>query len=134
MMKLVHHPMGVVAHPLPPEFALWLEELPPDYEAQAIAPCRFEIHDDADAHARMVVGVDADGARCYMRHHHTVMAQRFDIDEWPLHVPLWQERRVAWRLLDGGWLHHSERTERLDGCQPRHRSEAWQVHPALTGF
>lgn len=132
-MLLIHHPIGSV-DTLPPEFACWLEELPEAYEAQAIAPSHFEIHDDADAHARMVVGVDADGERCYVRHSHTVMAQRFDIDEWPLHVPLWQERRTAWRLLDGAWLHHHQRTERLDGCQPRHLSEAWQVSPVLTGF
>ena len=120
---------------LPVEYAFWLDDLPSDYDAVVIAPWRFETHEDATARARKVVGLDQTGQRCYVRHTHTVMVERFDIEEFPLEVPVLRERRVAWRLSDGRWLSLSERTERLDSCRPRLvRSGPELVNGALAGF
>lgn len=120
--------------PLPAEFGPWLEELPSGYEHEVIVPRRFELHEDAPAHARTVVGLDAHGERCYLRHAHTEVQAGFDIDECPQDRPLAREDRVAWRLLDGRWLHRSERTERLQSCRPRHLSQPPQLWPRLVGF
>lgn len=97
----------------------WLDELPPDYAVQVVPPIRYESHEDGPAHARMVVGLDAQGLRCYLRHTHTVTEDRFDIDEFPLEVAVLRERRIAWRLADGQWLTLLDRADRLDSCRPR---------------
>jgi hypothetical protein len=97
----------------------WLTELPRTYRAAVVKPVRYETHRDAMAHAQKVVGLDAEGRRCYVRHLHTVVDQRFDIDEWPLEVPSGGERRVAWRLHSGRWLMLADRIDRLDSCSPR---------------
>jgi hypothetical protein len=120
---------------LPEEYAFWIDDLPADYDAVVIAPWRFETHVDEVAHARKVVGLDEQGQRCYVRHTHTVTVERFDIEEYPLEVPVLRERRVAWRLSDGRWLSLSERAERLDSCRPRLvRSGPELLSGALAGF
>lgn len=105
----------------------WLDELPEDFAAQVVAPLRFEEHRDAAAHARMVVGLDAEGRRCYLRHTHTVTEDRFDIDEFPQEVAVLRERRLAWRLRSGRWLTLSERMDRLESCRPRLSREGPQL-------
>ena len=70
----------------------WLDELPAEYAVQVVPPIRYESHEDGLAHARMVVGLDAQGQRCYLRHTHTVTEDRFDIDEFPLEVAVLRER------------------------------------------
>jgi len=97
----------------------WLNELPRPYLATVVMPVRYETHCDALAHAQKVVGLDAEGRRCYVRHLHTVVEQRFDIDEFPLDVAACSERRVAWRLRSGRWLMLADRIDRLDSCKPR---------------
>ncbi len=97
----------------------WLDELPVDFAGQVVVPIRYEAHEDGLAHARMVVGLDAQGQRCYLRHTHTVTEDRFDIDEFPLEVAVLRERRIAWRLQDGQWLSVLDRMDRLDSCRPR---------------
>lgn len=104
-----------------PAEAPWDGELPSRWRAQVVAPCRFTVHVDDWAHARKVVGWDAEGRRCYVRHLHTEVEQRFDIDEFPLDVPVWRERRIAWRLAGGDWLLQVDRAERIDSCRPRLR-------------
>ncbi|MCO5977280.1 hypothetical protein [Ideonella oryzae] len=106
----------------------WLDELPADYAVQVVPPIRYESHEDAPAHARMVVGLDAQGQRCYLRHTHTVTEDRFDIDEFPLEVAVLRERRIAWRLSNGQWLTLLDRADRLDSCRPRVVREG--PHPA----
>jgi hypothetical protein len=108
---------------------LWLDELPPPFNALVVPPLRFETHVDSAAHASKVVGLDAQGRRCYVRHTHTVTEDRFDIDEFPLEVAVLRERRMAWRLASGRWLRLSERLDRLDSCRPRLRREG----PDLVG-
>ena len=97
----------------------WLDELPPAFGPLVVRPLRFEAHDDGAAHARKVVGLDAQGRRCYLRHTHTLTEDRFDIDEFPLEVAVRRERRIAWRLRSGRWLRLVDRMDRLDSCQPR---------------
>jgi hypothetical protein len=105
------------------EFAHWRDELPDAYSHQAVPPLQFELHEDAPAHARKVVGLDADGRRCYLRHTHTVTEDRFDIDEFPLEVAVLRERRIAWRLRSGRWLGVLDRMDRLESCRPRLQRE-----------
>lgn len=102
-----------------PDPDLWLDELPPNFNALVVVPLRLETHEDRAAHARKVVGWDASGQRCYVQHTHTVTEDRFDIDEFPLEVAVLRERRFAWRLASGRWLRLTERLDRLDSCRPR---------------
>jgi hypothetical protein len=113
------------------DLVLWLDELPADYCAEVVAPLRYEAHVDTAAHARKVVGLDAQGQRCYVRHTHTVTEDRFDIDEWPVEVAVLRERRIAWRLGNGRWLRVVDRMDRLESCRPR----LWREGPdVLPGF
>ncbi|NRT55400.1 hypothetical protein HNQ01_001110 [Leptothrix sp. C29] len=99
----------------------WREDLPAGFMARVVEPRRFVVHVDAQAHARKTVGLDADGRRCYVHHLHTEVDERFDIDEFPVEVPLRRERRVAWRLQgDDCWLLQVERLDRLESCRPQH--------------
>lgn len=102
-----------------PDQTAWLEELPEAFAQQVVPPWRYESHVDAAAHARKLVGLDAQGRRCYLRHTHTRTEDRFDADEWPEEVAVLRERRFAWRLQDGRWLRLIERMDRLDACRPR---------------
>ena len=77
---------------------MWLDDLPPSFNRLVVPPLRFETHVDHDAHALKVVGLDARGSRCYIRHTHTMTEDRFDIDEFPLEVAVLRERHMAWRL------------------------------------
>lgn len=97
----------------------WQEELPLHFSAFIVAPQRFESHVDDAAYARKVVGLDGEGRRCYIRHLHTEVEQRFDIDEFPLEVATGRERRIAWRLQSGRWLLQVDRIDRLESCRPR---------------
>lgn len=108
---------------------MWLDDLPPSFNRLVVPPLRFETHVDHDAHALKVVGLDARGSRCYIRHTHTMTEDRFDIDEFPLEVAVLRERHMAWRLASGRWLHLSERMDRLDSCRPR----LFREGPALLG-
>jgi hypothetical protein len=113
----------------------WLDELPLDYGALVIAPRRFESHTDEAAYARLVVGLDAEGRRCYLKHLHTEVEERFDIDEFPLEVAVGRERRIAWKLSNGRWLLQVDRLDRLDSCRPRlDHSPPVQVHESELGF
>lgn len=98
----------------------WRDELPASFSALVVAPLRYETHVDEAAQARKLVGLDADGRRCFLRHTHTLVEQRFDIDEFPVDVPVLHERQLAWRLRSGRWLHLVERLDHLQGCRPRH--------------
>lgn len=98
----------------------WEAHLPADYAAQAVVPRHYESHTDEAAHARKIVGLDAQGQRCFLLHTHTVTEDRFDIDEFPLEVPVLHECRIAWRLISGEWLSLGERMDRLESCRPRH--------------
>ena len=97
----------------------WREELPDSFGLLVVTPQRFERHEDAPAHAQKIVGLDASGRPCYLRHTHTLTVERFDIDEFPLEVAVLRERRFAWRLASGRWLRLGERLDRLDSCRPR---------------
>lgn len=97
----------------------WWAELPAEYAGLAVVPMGFEQHRDRDARADKVVGLDAEGRRCYLRHSHLRTEDRFDVDEFPLEVPVLHERRIVWRLRDGRWLSLAERTDRLESCRPR---------------
>lgn len=113
----------------------WLEELPDLFCSQVIAPTRFVRHVDDMAHASKVVGLDAHAQRCYVRHLHTQVEERFDIDEFPLQVAVRRERRIAWRLLDGRWLLQVDRIDRLDRCRPHlEHADPVLVPEAALGF
>lgn len=97
----------------------WQEELPASFSTLVVVPLRYETHIDEAAHARKLVGLDADGRRCFLHHTHTVTQDRFDIDEFPLEVAVLHERRIAWRLRSGRWLQLLDRMDQLDSCRPR---------------
>lgn len=103
----------------PKDPELWMDELPLERAAEVVVPQRYESHVDSEAHARMTVGFDPAGRRCYLQHQHTEIEQRFDVDEFPLEVPVGRQRRIAWRLRQGGWLLQVDTVERLESCRPR---------------
>ncbi len=98
---------------------MWTEELPLAYACRIVPPVAFEEHIDALSFSRKVVGRDMQGQRCYVRHEHAEVEQRFDIDEFPLEVTVGRERHIAWRLHSGRWLMQVDRLHRLDSCRPR---------------
>lgn len=102
---------------------LWREELPTAFVTLVVPPRWIETHVDEAAHAQKSVGLDEQGRRCYLRHTHTVTVDRFDVDEFPLEVAVLRERRFAWRLASGRWLHLRERLDQLDSCRPRLQRE-----------
>lgn len=97
----------------------WRQGLPDRYAWLAVTPRRFATHVDDDACASKLNGFDGQGRRCYVRHDHTAIVQGFDIDEFPLEIAVWHERRTAWRLVSGHWLMTMARIDRLDSCSPR---------------
>lgn len=107
----------MIAHTVDPD--QWLDELPLDYSGEVVPPLTYEQHEDEASYARMVIGRDAEGRRCYMRHTHTLTEDRFDIDEFPIEVAVQRERLIAWRLRSGQWLRVVDRMDRLDSCRPR---------------
>jgi hypothetical protein len=105
----------------------WQTHLPAEFAALAIPPHRFESHDDEAALARKVVGLDVQGRRCFLLHTHTVTEDRFDIDEFPLEVPVLHACQIAWRLASGEWLSIGEQLDRLESCRPRHQRSGPQL-------
>lgn len=82
----------------------WDRRLPAALRDSVRVPQRFESHEDASARSRKLIGFDANGERCFYRHAFIVTELRFDVDEWPLELPIYWEQVDAWRLADGRWL------------------------------
>ncbi|WP_298233962.1 hypothetical protein [uncultured Azohydromonas sp.] len=97
----------------------WHRTVPSCFEGLVVWPRAFRQHEDEEALAIKLVGVDSEGRRCWIRHDHTAVAEGFDIDEQPIDVLLGHERRTAWRLRSGYWLLQVDRIERLESCAPR---------------
>ncbi len=97
----------------------WIREVPAGYERDIVPPWSFRRYEDEEALAVKLIGVDAEGRRCWIRHDHTAVVERFDIDELPVDVLVGHERRTAWRLRSGRWLLQVDRIERLESCTPR---------------
>ncbi|MDZ5461355.1 hypothetical protein [Azohydromonas lata] len=97
----------------------WGEAMPAGYEDEVVLPWRFTQHEDEQALATKLIGLDAQGRRCWIRHDHTAVAVGFDMRELPIARPIAHERRTAWRLRSGQWLLCVNRVERLDSARPR---------------
>jgi hypothetical protein len=97
----------------------WQQAVPDGFEHEVVPPWTFRQHEDEEALATKLIGLDRQGRRCWIRHDHTAVAEGFDIDEMPVARPVAHERRTAWRLRSGQWLLCLDRVERLDSCRPR---------------
>jgi hypothetical protein len=97
----------------------WNGQLPVGFEEEVVMPWTFRRYEDEEALAIKLIGLDTEGRRCWIRHDHTAVDERFDIDELPVDVPVGYERRIAWRLRSGRWLLQVDRIERLESCTPR---------------
>ena len=95
------------------------DELPEEYRGKVVLPVRIERHIDASAHASKAHGFDQDGRRCYYQHAFTLVEERFDAEELPLEVDVYQERVLAWRLKDGKWLKLKAWADQLEHCRKR---------------
>lgn len=102
----------------------WGEAMPAGYENEVVLPWRFTQHEDEEALATKLIGLDAHGRRCWIRHDHTALAEGFDAEELPIARPIAHERRTAWRLRSGQWLLCVDRVERLDSARPRVENRA----------
>lgn len=102
-----------------PAYDAWRRAVPRRYEGQVVRPRAFRLHEDEEALATKLIGVDEGDRRCWVQHDHTLVEERFDIDELPLEVVVRHERRSAFRLHSGRWLLQVDRIERLDSCSPR---------------
>ena len=107
---------------LPRDADTWADALPLDYAHQVVPPDRFQTFRDHDARASMTVGRDTDDRRCFLHHRYTEVEDRFDIDEFPIEVPVGREHKTAWRLQDGRWLLLVEQVTRLESCRPKVQS------------
>lgn len=96
-----------------------VDELPEEYRGKVVLPVRIERHSDASAHASKAHGFDQDGRRCYYQHAFTLVEERFDAEELPLEVDVYQERVLAWRLKDGKWLKLKTWADQLEHCRKR---------------
>lgn len=112
----------------------WREGLPSLFAEMVVPPRRFVSHADEDARARKLNGFDELGRRCYVRHDHTAVIERFDAEEFPLEVIVGHERRTAWRLRSGQWLMNVDRVERLDTCRPRVVNESFVAAETQLGL
>lgn len=101
-----------------PQAAPWRQGLPRHHTHLVVVPLHYSSHADEEACASKLNGFDAQGQRCFVRHDHTAVVAHFDIDECLHEVPVQHERRSAWRLHDGRWLHTLDRVLRLDSCVP----------------
>lgn len=97
----------------------WDGPLPAGYEQEVVEPWTFRRYEDEEALAIKLIGLDSEGRRCWIRHDHTAVDERFDIDEFPVSVPVGYERRMAWRLRSGRWLLQVDRIDRLESCKPQ---------------
>lgn len=94
-------------------------EVPEEFREKIVLPVRIERHVDASAHATKVHGFDRNGRRCYYQHVFTMTEERFDAEEFPLEVGVYQERVLAWRLDDGKWLKLKASADQLEHCRKR---------------
>jgi hypothetical protein len=98
-----------------------MADIPQQYREKVVPPVRVESHVDHSAQASKSHGFDRDGRRCYYRHAFTLSEQRFDADEFPLEVDVYEEQVLAWRLTDGSWLKLKVASDQLDHCRKRIR-------------
>jgi len=96
-----------------------INDLPEEYHGKIVPPVRTERHIDLSAHASKVLGYDGDDRRCFYQHAFTITEERFDADEFPVEVGVYQERVLGWRLRDGRWLKLKVWADRLDHCRKR---------------
>jgi len=94
-------------------------DLPEPYRDRVVAPARLEHHIDASANASKTLGFDHHGLRCYYRHAFTLTEERFDSEEFPVQIGVYQETVMAWRLKNGKWLKVKESADQLDHCRKR---------------
>lgn len=94
-------------------------ELPQEYCGKVVLPVRIEGHLDASAHASKTHGFDQNGLRCYYQHAFTLTEERFDVDEFPLEISVYEEKVRAWRLIDGKWIKIKAWADQLDLCRKR---------------
>ena len=95
------------------------DELPDEFATYVVLPVRTVRHDDPSAHSSKVLGYDGDDRRCFYQHAFTLTEQRFDADEFPVEVSVYQERVLGWRLHDGNWLRLKVWADQLDHCRKR---------------
>ena len=108
------------------------DEPPEEYRGKVILPVRIERHIDVSAHASKVHGFDQDGRRCYYQHAFTLTEERFDAEEFPLEVGVYQELVLAWRLNDGKWLKLKAWADQLDHCRKRIFTEPPEITEETT--
>jgi hypothetical protein len=94
-----------------PGWADWRQDLPAEWQEQAIAPFDIERFDEYEMAASRCFGYDIDGAICFYSHDYALEEPRFDDDEEFYSVVTSAETVRAWRLRDERWLifrqHHS---------------------------
>jgi len=83
----------------------WHNELPDEWQAQVVAPVRFEIAQEHDVLADRVDGWDAAQQPCYLAQRYVLTELRTDDDESFYEAPIYIETLTAWRLQDDRWLH-----------------------------
>lgn len=83
----------------------WHNELPAEWQAQVVAPVRFEIAQEHDVLADRVDGWDAAQQPCYLAQRYVLTELRTDDDESFYEAPVYIETLTAWRLQDNRWLH-----------------------------
>jgi hypothetical protein len=93
---------------------LWRALIPNGYYYLAVKPVHFEQQEEASVRAKKIIGFDINHHQCFYMHTFTLSEERFDIDEFPMLLDVYQEHVLAWRLLDGKWIKIKSYSDQLD--------------------
>lgn len=93
---------------------LWRSLIPSGYYYLVIKPVSFEQHEEKSVNAKKIIGFDINHDKCFYLHTFTLSEERFDIDEFPILLDVYQEQVLAWRLLDGQWIKIKSYSDQLD--------------------
>jgi hypothetical protein len=93
---------------------LWRALIPNGYYYLAVKPVHFEQQEEASVRAKKIIGFDINHHQCFYMHTFTLSEERFDIDEFPMLLDVYQEHVLAWRLLDGQWIKIKSYSDQLD--------------------
>jgi hypothetical protein len=93
---------------------LWRALIPNGYYYLAVKPVHFEQQEETSVRAKKIIGFDINHHQCFYMHTFTLSEERFDIDEFPMLLDVYQEHVLAWRLLDGQWIKIKSYSDQLD--------------------
>ena len=122
--------IGQQRAPLPAPAAApdWLlANLPDDYLAQVILPCRYERFQEAPVQAYKLLGYDLNGDCCYHQRHFVLDRELLDDEDNFSEDDRYFEEVKAWRLTSGDWLRCTIQAGCAGDCRSRSLRPAYAI-------